>query len=97
MITIIENDCKPISTVYGEPQLGKRGLYPLISKKGSSDSVKTRLNIISYCDGEHTLLDIAKKCNVSFKNLIEEIELLHKQHVISKKELFFLWFFYVSI
>lgn len=78
MMNIIENDCKPISLVYGVPQLGKRGLYPLVSKKGSSEPVKARLNIVSYCDGENTLLDIAEKCGVSFEELITEIEPLKK-------------------
>jgi len=82
IINIIENDCKPKCLVYGEPQLGARGLYPLISKKGSSDKVKTRLNIISYCDGEHSLLDIAEKCEISFEDLFSEIEILLNNNIL---------------
>jgi aminopeptidase-like protein len=82
IINIIENDCCPISLVYGEPQLGKRGLYPMMSKKGSTDAVKIRLNILSYCDGEHSMLDIAEKCNVQFQNLCEEINILLENKLI---------------
>jgi aminopeptidase-like protein len=66
MVTIIENDCIPVSLVLGEPQLGPRGLYPMTSVKGSTASVKDMLNLISYADGEHSLLAIADKCERPF-------------------------------
>jgi aminopeptidase-like protein len=66
MIDVIEHDGKPVSLVLGEPQLGPRGLYPMTSVKGSTASVKDMLNLISYADGEHTLLDIADKCERPF-------------------------------
>lgn len=47
-------------TVFGEPQLGKRGLYPTVSKKGSADAAKTMMDFISYCDGQHSLLEIGE-------------------------------------
>lgn len=58
-IQVIENNVYLKITVPCEPQLGKRGLYPTLSTKGSGDQVRTMMNMISYCDGEHTLLDIA--------------------------------------
>jgi aminopeptidase-like protein len=58
-ISILENNVIPKVTVLCEPQLGKRGLYPNLSTKDSSSQVETMMNIISYCDGNHTLLDIA--------------------------------------
>jgi len=87
MIKILENDCKPKSLILGEPQLGKRGLYPMISSKGSTDPVKTRLNLISYADGNLTLLEIAEKCKVPFEELIPEIELLESHNIISRQSL----------
>ncbi len=58
-IEVIENNVKPKINVYGEPQLGKRGLYPVISKKERNEEVRTMINFISYCDGERSLLEIA--------------------------------------
>ena len=63
-IEIIERNSYLKSTVFCEPQLGKRGLYPTLSTKESNDQVKTMMNLISYCDGTRTLLEIS--------NLIEE-------------------------
>lgn len=65
-IETIECNGIPRVTVLGEPQLGRRGLYPTLSNlsgKSSRDSLKpvrTMMNLIAYCDGSHSLLDIAE-------------------------------------
>ena len=46
--------------VLGEPQLGKRGLYPTISTKESGAQVRDMMNFIAYCDGEHSALQICE-------------------------------------
>lgn len=68
-IHVLEQDVTPLVTTLGEPQLGKRGLYPDLSAKGSADSVKVMMNMISYCDGEHSLLDIAEILSTPFWEL----------------------------
>lgn len=50
----------------GEPQLGKRGLYPNISEKDSTTSVELMMNILTYLDGTIDLLDLADKLSVDF-------------------------------
>lgn len=87
MLQIIEHNCIPLTKVLGEPQLGPRGLYPMISKKGSTDVVKTRLNLISYADGNHTLLEIAEKCEVPFAHVLEELDILVEKYVLEIKPL----------
>lgn len=77
----------------GEPQLGKRDLYPTIntplilnsSKDGLLDNRKTLdtiLNFISLCDGTLNLLDIAKILDLSFKEAQDYFNLLHKKDLI---------------
>ncbi len=46
-------------TCHGEPQLGKRGLYPNVSKKHSADSVKAMMDLLAYADGRNDLIDLA--------------------------------------
>lgn len=72
----LENNCYPKMTVYGEPQLGKRGLYPTISSKGSADHLKLMMDFISHSDGQTPLLDIAEKCNAPIWDLYPIIEKL---------------------
>lgn len=48
-----------------EPQLGKRSLYPSLSRKGSSDEARIYMNLLAYADGENNLVDIAELIGVS--------------------------------
>lgn len=59
-ISIIEADDTYRVTTLGEPQLGKRGLYPTLSTKATSAQVRSMMNIISACDGSKSVLDIAE-------------------------------------
>ena len=59
-LEVIEHNCRPQTTVLCEPQLGKRGLYPTLSMKGSDRHVQTMMNVLAYCDGTRTLLEIAE-------------------------------------
>jgi aminopeptidase-like protein len=66
-----------------EPQMGRRGLYPTLSKKNSGDQTRLIMNFFSYCDGEHTLIDIAEKINLPAWDLYESIETLISHDLIS--------------
>ncbi len=67
------------STVLCEPQLGKRGLYPTVSQKGSYGNVKAMTDMIAYCDGKMDLIEISDKIGVSVNVLIGIAEKL-KEH-----------------
>ncbi len=47
-----------------EPQLGKRGLYPSLSMKGSAHSVRNLRNVLAFADGKMDLLAIADRIGV---------------------------------
>ena len=70
VIDVLENNAKYRVTVCCEPQLGKRGLYPTISKKGSYDAVFTQRDLIAYSDGRNDLLDISERIKVPVRELI---------------------------
>lgn len=59
------------TTVLGEPQLGKRGLYPNISQKGSYDEVTAMVDLIAYADGKNDLIDISNRIGVPISRLHE--------------------------
>lgn len=52
-----------------EPQLGKRGLYPTLSMKGSVGDVRMYMDMLAYADGEHDLVDIAEIIGVPVDDL----------------------------
>jgi aminopeptidase-like protein len=82
-IQAIEHDVIPKITVLGEPQLAKRGLYPTLSLKNSSATARTMMNLISYCDGKNSLLQIAEMIEEPIQNLIDMINSLQKCGLIS--------------
>ena len=69
-------------TVLGEPQLGKRGLYPTISQKGSYDAVSAMVNFIAYADGKNDLIDISNIIGVSVSDLINIVNELKSAKLI---------------
>ena len=70
--------------VLGEPQLGKRGLYPTISQKGSYDEVTSMVNFIKYCDGKNDIFDISNRIHVPVEKLIKIINKLIEHDLIEK-------------
>lgn len=65
-----------------EPQLGKRGLYPTTSQKGSYDKVKAMVDFIAYADGKTDLIDISNKILVPIGELITVVKKLKVNNVI---------------
>ncbi len=57
---------------YGEPQLGRRGLYATFGgRKDSSDREMATLWILNLSDGHHSLLEIAERSGMSFSMIRE--------------------------
>jgi aminopeptidase-like protein len=74
ILQAFENNCVPRVSVYCEPQLGKRGLYPDISKKGSAKDVRLMTNLIAYSDGTNDTVDIAEILDKPIWEIIEVIK-----------------------
>jgi len=75
-IEALENNLFPSIQVLGEPQLGKRGLFPLLSKKNSSAEVRLMMDLITWSDGKHSLLEIAEICNAPIWDLYPIVDKL---------------------
>jgi aminopeptidase-like protein len=82
LLTALDQNGYPITKILGEPQLGKRGLYPDLSIKGSTDGVKQLLNVLSYCDGQHDLFDIGNKARVNVEEVLALMELFVKHDLV---------------
>ena len=82
VIDALELNNKYKMKVLCEPQLGKRGLYPTISQKGSYDEIEAMTNFIAYADGENDLLDISNTINVSVRELMKIIGKLQSAELI---------------
>ena len=65
VINKISNLVLPKCKVICEPQLGKRGLHPLLGTKEKKTEVKKFINFLQYSDGTNEISDIAKLIKVT--------------------------------
>ena len=63
VIQVLEMNDRYINTnPYGEPQLGRRGLYPQVGAAGVPEASMQRIAyLLAYGDGDHDLIDIAAR------------------------------------
>ena len=81
-IECIEANENLLTTVYGEPQLGKRGLYPTLSNKNSGDQVRNMMNFLAYADGSASTLEIAEKIRVPMWELDQTVRKLKEAGIL---------------
>ena len=82
VIELLEDNKTPKIKTLGEPQLGKRNLYPNTSIK-NNQSVRELMKIISYLDGQHNLGEIAKKLSITLENVSSIINVLENSDLLS--------------
>ena len=81
-IECIERNETLRTTVLCEPQMGRRGLYPTLSQKGSGSHARHTMNFLAYADGKRTALEIADIINVPLWELINTIERLKEEGIL---------------
>ena len=71
VIDILENDRTMLNTnPKCEPALGRRGLYATVGgDKDSPSRIMAMLWVLSFSDGQHSLLDIAERSGLKFSDI----------------------------
>jgi aminopeptidase-like protein len=69
---------------YGEPQLGKRGLYHTTGGQTGGDEIMARLWVLNLSDGKHSLLDIAERSAMKFSTLRAAADLLTEKGLLAE-------------
>ena len=87
MMEALEYNRKYRIQCLGEPQLGKRGLYPTVSQKGQHDLVAALTDFIAYADGMNDLIDISNMIGVPTKDVIPIVRQLLKTDLLEKSVL----------
>ncbi len=87
IINSFELGIYPCVQVLGEPQLGKRGLWPTSSKlnRGKQHS-KIRIDLLAYCDSVHNIFEIAELIKVDLKTVINELKILNNAGLVDLKD-----------
>jgi aminopeptidase-like protein len=84
-ISLIEANATYRVTCLGEPQLGRRGLYPSLSEPcGAGREVHTMMNILAYADGQRDLVALAERIGVSAEACIPIIAKLLQERLLEQ-------------
>lgn len=83
IIEDLETTPRPRTRTLGEPQLGRRGLYSLLSRKGSAKEFMLIRNVLAYADGRTDLAELAERIGTSEKQVRETVDLLEKHGLVS--------------
>ena len=87
VIKVLENNHIYITRTKCEPQLGKRDLYPNVSRwpnKKSWSEISKIVNLLSYADGQNDLIDLSEKIKVRADDLFNILNKLIKEDLIKK-------------
>ena len=68
-----------------EPQLGKRGLYPTVSQKGTKGDARYMQDFIAYADGRNDLIGISDMLDIPVDKLIPIKDQLMEHHLLAIK------------
>jgi aminopeptidase-like protein len=66
-----------------EPQLGRRGLYAMVGGRANAGVTEmAMLWVLNLSDGNHSLLDISERSNISFDSICEAAEALQEKGLL---------------
>ena len=82
-IFIIMNNYYPKNKIICEPNLGKRGLYSLVSSGKIKKSIKDLMNFLQYADGKNDLIDISNIIKIPFRETLKICIQLKEKKLIS--------------
>lgn len=85
IITALESNWTPLNLLpKGEPQLGKYGLFSAIGgHKSNSERTMAYLWVLNLADGSNSLLDIAERSDISFKEIAAAAAALRQAGLVS--------------
>ena len=83
---VIEGDRRYVNLMpRGEPRLGKRGLYGAMGGNSPAQTEMAMLWILNQSDGEHSLLDIARRSGLGFAIVRDAAEALERAGLLSER------------
>lgn len=81
-LELLEKNRTYKATCLGEPQLGKRGLYPAIGTRGTHEAVADMVNFLAYADGTNDLIAISNTIRVPARRLYDIVDRLSSAALI---------------
>ena len=79
VLSLIENNKRPMAKIRCEPMLSKRELYPTLST-GKKPESQRLLDMLSYCDGKTDFIDICEKLAIPISSAIATLRFLETKN-----------------
>jgi aminopeptidase-like protein len=87
ILEVLDGDRRYVNLVpKGEPQLGRRGLYPRMGGPAAEQEQLAMLWVLNQSDGRNSLLDIAERSGVSFSDLRTAVKRLQAAELLTPAE-----------
>ncbi len=86
-VKLLENDAIFYNKILCEPQMGRRGLYPTLSVKKSNQKTANMMNILSFCDGCHSVLDISEELSLPYQVVLRILKMLERHELVVSKDI----------
>jgi len=85
LIDVVEGDWTPLNLFpKGEPQLGRRGLYSALGgQQASGTTSMSLLWVLNLADGQHSILSMAERSGLPFKELAAAARLLSEHGLLA--------------
>jgi aminopeptidase-like protein len=83
IVAVVDSD-RVLHTLqpFGEPQLGRRGLYRALGGADVPDLEFAMLWVLNQSDGEHSLLDIAERSGIEYSIVVAAARLLDEHELV---------------
>jgi aminopeptidase-like protein len=86
ILLLLESNFSWRTRLPAEPQLGRRGLYPTLSRRGSAESTRALRDFLAYADGERDLIGVCEVIGADALSLLPSIAKLEAEGVIEGVE-----------
>lgn len=83
-LDLIERNHVYRSTCLGEPQLGRRGLYPALGTRDSHTQVKDMIDVLAYADGTRDLIGLSQVTRIPTSRLYATVERLQAAELLER-------------
>jgi aminopeptidase-like protein len=84
IVALLERNSIYRATTLCEPQLGKRNLYPDVSKKENWESVIDIVNVLSFADGSSDLIELSENIQLPFTKTLTIADVLCREGLLER-------------
>jgi aminopeptidase-like protein len=83
-LELLERNHVYLATCLGEPQLGRRGLYPSLGTKHSRRAVGDMMDLLAYADGTRDLIALSDAIHVPVRRLYPLVDALVEEGLLAE-------------